>query len=197
MPAILDRFIPHPDAGGRHEITIHAPAALVLNIARNFDIESVAAVRAIFWLRAKLLRAPLPTGRPHTGLVANMENLGWRCIAAEKDRFYAAGAVCQPWLPDVAFTAIPAEQFASYAEPNQVRIAWTIEAAPLGLELTRFATETRAAATDQQARTKFRRYWRKFGIGIILIRRLLLPAIRRAAERQWNAANRTVAVSKP
>jgi hypothetical protein len=185
MPAILDRFIPHPDAGGRHEITIHAPAALVLAIARNFDIESVAPVRAIFWLRAKLLRAPLPDERPHPGLVDNMEDLGWKCIAGEKDRFYAAGAVCQPWLPDVAFTAIPTEQFASYAEPNQVRIAWTIEAAPLGPALTRFATETRAAATDQQARTKFRRYWRKFGLGIILIRLLLLPAIRRAAERQW------------
>jgi hypothetical protein len=182
---ILDRFIPHPDAGGRHEITIHAPAAFVLNIARNYDIESVALVHAIFWLRAKLLGAPLPAERPQTGLVANMEELGWRCLAEEAGHFYMAGAVCRPWLPDVVFAAIPPELFAVYTAPDQVKIAWTIEAEPLGPALTRFATETRAAATDDQSRIKFRRYWRKFGIGIVLIRRLLLPAVRREAERQW------------
>ena len=192
MPAILDRFIPQSDAGGRHEITIQAPAHLVLAIARDFDIESVPMVRAIFRLRVKLLRAALPDERPHPGLVANMEDLGWNCIAAEPDRYYAAGAVCQPWLPDVIFRPVPAEQFPSYAQPNQVKIAWTIEADPLGPELTRFATETRAVATDEHARMQFRRYWRKFGIGIILIRRLLLPAIRREAERQWRAAARPV-----
>jgi hypothetical protein len=68
-----------------------------------------------------------------------------------------------------------------------VKIAWTLEAEPLGDELTRFATETRAAATDAEARAKFRRYWRRFGIGIILIRKLLLPAVQRQAERQWRA----------
>jgi hypothetical protein len=188
QPAILDRFIPQSDAGGRHEITIRAPAALVLNIARNFDIESVRAVSAIFWLRAKLLHAPLPDERPFTGLVANMENLGWRCLAEEAGHYYAAGAVCQPWVPDVIFSAVPPDQFASYAAPDQVKIAWTIEADPLGPALTRFATETRAVATDAPTRVRFRGYWRKFGIGIILIRRLLLPAIRREAERQWKAS---------
>jgi hypothetical protein len=44
-------------------------------------------------------------------------------------------------------------------------------------------------ATDAQARAKFRRYWRRFGIGIMLIRRLLLPAIRRQAEPQWRSAD--------
>jgi hypothetical protein len=35
------------------------------------------------------------------------------------------------------------------------------------------------------ARGKFRRYWRKFGIGVAAIRRLMLPALRREAERRW------------
>ena len=35
---------------------------------------------------------------------------------------------------------------------------------------------------DDAARAKFRRYWRVFGIGILLIRWLVLPAIRREAE---------------
>jgi len=186
-PAILDRFIANPDAGGRHEITIHAAAGFVLDKAHNFDIESVRMVSAIFWLRAKLLRAPLPAEKTHVGLVANMEGLGWGCLAEESGHYYAAGAVCQPWLPDVAFSAVTPEEFSSYAAPNQVKIAWTIEADALGPDLTRFATETRAAATDERSRVQFRKYWRKFGIGIILIRLLLLPAVRREAERQWKA----------
>jgi hypothetical protein len=48
MPAVLDRFVPSPDAGGRHEITIRAPAGFVLEIARKFDIQSIWMVRAFF-----------------------------------------------------------------------------------------------------------------------------------------------------
>jgi hypothetical protein len=195
IPAILDRFIAHPDAGGRHEITIHAPAGFVLDIARNFDIESVHMVGAIFWLRAKLLRAPLPAEKTHVGLVANMEGLGWGCLAEEPGHYYAAGAVCQPWLPDVAFSAVVPEMFSSYAAPNHAKIAWTIEADALGPDLTRFATETRALATDEQSRVRFRKYWRKFGTGIVLIRLLLLPAVRRKAERQWKARQRARAMA--
>jgi hypothetical protein len=40
-------------------------------------------------------------------------------------------------------------------------------------------------ATDAEARRKFRNYWRKFGRGIVLIRWLVLPAIRREAERRY------------
>jgi hypothetical protein len=47
------------------------------------------------------------------------------------------------------------------------------------------AQETRAAATDETARTSFLRYWRWARFGIVSIRRLLLPAIRRAAEARW------------
>jgi hypothetical protein len=89
--------------------------------------------------------------------------------------------------PDV-FTSVPAEEFESYCAPDQVKIAWTLETVPLGPALTRFATETRVVATDEQARRKFRRYWRLAGTGIILIRLLVLPALRRAAESQCESA---------
>ena len=52
-------------------------------------------------------------------------------------------------------------------------------------DVTRFAQETRAVATDEQARRMFRRYWRWARFGIVAIRRLILPAVRRAAERRW------------
>jgi hypothetical protein len=68
------------------EITIDAPADLVLEVAGNFDLQSIPTVRAILWLRAKMLGARRPTMRPATGLVTEMVALGWRCLAEEPSR---------------------------------------------------------------------------------------------------------------
>jgi len=180
-PGLLDQFIPYPHIRERHEIVIRAPAEFVMETARDFDMQSIAVVRAIFWLRAKLLGARTAARAPR-GLIADMLALGWERLAEESGRYFIAGALCQPWKADVIFTPIPPGEFASFAEPDRVKIAWTIEAEPLGTALTRFATETRVVATDDAARAKFRGYWRKFGIGIVLIRRLLLRAVRQEAE---------------
>ena len=71
-----------------------------------------------------------------------------------------------------------------FAEPGLVKIAWTLEADPIDDTHTRLASETRAVATDDQARRRFKRYWRLAGFGIVLIRWLALPAVRREAERR-------------
>lgn len=182
---LLDRYITQPDAGGRHEITIHAPANVVLEVARGFDMESIALVRAIIRLRAWVLGARASPARRRGGLVAETLAMGWGRLAEVPDRYYIAGAACQPWQGDVVFTPIPPDRFATYADPDRVKIAWTLEAEPLDRDHTRFATETRAVATEADARVKFRRYWRTFGIGAVAIRWLILPALRREAERRW------------
>jgi hypothetical protein len=113
-----------------------------------------------------------------------MLRMGWTRLAEEPNRFFVAGAACQPSQADVTFSPITPEPFAAFAEGDQVKIAWSLESEALGPALTRFATETRAVATDRAGRTKFRRYWLTFG----MIRRLLLAALRRRAERRWQAA---------
>jgi hypothetical protein len=187
MPALLDRFISTPDVRGRHEITIHAPADLVMSVALNFEIESIWLVRTLFRLRAMLLGARMPAREQRLGLIAQMQELGWKCLDEELGHFFVAGAACKPWQADVVFSPVADGLFAAFAEPDQVKIAWTLEADALGPGLTRFATETRVVATDERAHAKFRRYWRKFGVGIVLIRLVLLPAVRRRAERIWRA----------
>jgi hypothetical protein len=88
----------------------------------------------------------------------------------------------------VTFSPLAPAEFAAYANPGQVKIAWTLEADALGPALTRFAQETRVVATDEHARTQFRRYWRWARFGIIAIRLLMIPALRREAERRWATA---------
>ena len=69
------------------------------------------------------------------------------------------GAVTQPWLADVVFSALPPDQFPAFREPDSVKIAWTIRADSLSGGASMFRTETRVSTTDPVARAKFRRYW--------------------------------------
>jgi hypothetical protein len=150
-------------------------------------MRSLGPVAAILRLRALLLGSRQNEG-PREGLVDETRRLGWGVLEEDEGRYYCAGAVCQPWLADVVFASVPPTEFAGYGEPDRVKIAWTLEVEPLGPERTRLATETRAAATDERARRKFRRYWRFVSPGIVLIRRCLLRAVRRAAERAWRGS---------
>jgi hypothetical protein len=79
-------------------------------------------------------------------------------LAEEPGSCVIAGAVCRPWDADLKFVALAAERFAEFWEPDQVKIAWTLDAEPLGPAWTQLATETRAVATDKPARKEFRRY---------------------------------------
>lgn len=185
---LIERFIPHPEHGGRHETLVRAPADLVFELAWNADMQAHPLARAIFWLREKLLRAT-PAPRAARGLIAETTSLGWGMLALRPGWELVMGAATRPWEANVIFTAVPPEQFTTYSEPGMVKIVWTLEAEPLGPALTRFRTETRVQPTDEEARRKFRRYWRFFGIGIVLIRLLLLPRLRREAERRYRAAS--------
>jgi hypothetical protein len=185
-PSPLDPFIPAPDIDERFGIRIKAPAPLVLEVAAGIDLQSLPLVRLIFRLREQLMGAT-PPPRTAQGLLQELLGLGWGLLIDRPGRLIAGGAVCQPWVADVVFRPIPPDRFAGYAEPDQVKIAWTFEAEPLGSEVTRFKTETRAVATDPAARARFRRYWRWARFGIVAIRLLLLPAVRREAERRWRA----------
>lgn len=185
---LLDRFIPNPDLQIRHRIVVRAPAALVLETAQTFDLRSMPLVRAIFWMRGRILGTKAAAPNWSLGFVEGMLKMGWGVLAWEPDRWFVAGTVCQPWLGDVVMTPIPPTRFAGYSEPDQVKIIWTLEAELLGEARSRFTTETRAVGTDCRAQSKFRRYWHFFGIGMAMTRWLLLPAVRREAERRWRAA---------
>ncbi|HTQ02074.1 MAG TPA: hypothetical protein VMN56_22330 [Casimicrobiaceae bacterium] len=186
MNELLDRFIPTPDVRERFETTVHAPASVVMDTALKLDMQAVPLVRAIFRLRGVLLGAKDRSPRPPRGLLEEVQDLGWGVLADRPGSVIVFGARCQPWLADVEFHAIEAEAFAGYSQPGHVKIAWTLETREVACGVTRFAHETRAVATGAEARVKFLRYWRWARFGIVAIRMLLLPVVRRAAERQWS-----------
>jgi hypothetical protein len=184
MPGPLDPFMPDCDARERHAVTVRAPASLVYRVAMDFDLQSLPLVHAIFWLRGKLMRAT-PVPRQVRGFLPEMQSLGWGTLVDLPGELYVAGATCRPWLADVVFTPLSAEKFRGFAEPGVVKIAWTLECHATGPARTELATETRVVATEGGARKRFLAYWRWARFGILPIRWLLLPGIRKRAESEW------------
>jgi len=184
MDALLDAAMPQYDVVERHAVRVNAPAAIALAAAREADLAASPIVRGIFRAREMALGSrPAAAARPR-GLLDLTTSLGWRVIAEAAGREVVVASVTQPWLADVVFRPLTARDFAAFSEPNYVKIAWTLRADPDGPRRCVLRTETRAVATDDEARAKFRRYWRVFSPGIILIRRLMLGPIRREAERR-------------
>jgi hypothetical protein len=177
--------MPGPDVRELHESLVRAPADRVFDVAEHFDLFAMPFVHAIFRLRDLLVHGPDGEGqdRPH-GLVAGAQALGWGILAHAPGREIVLGAVARPWTAGVGVTALPPGEFLGFSQPDLIKVVWTIEAEPVGDALTRLRTETRMLTTDESARRKFRRYWRRFGLGIVAVRWLSLFAIRCEAERR-------------
>jgi hypothetical protein len=168
----------------RHKVRVAAPVEITFSAARDMDILDSAVTRGIFKAREIILGGRSDEGVRPRGLLAQTKALGWSVLAEIPGREIVMGAVTQPWLADVVFQGLPAEEFIAFGEPGFVKITWTLRANPLGPGRSMFRTETRAIATDPSARSKFRWYWSKASPGIWLIRKLSLGPVRREAERR-------------
>jgi hypothetical protein len=186
-PSPLDRFMSAYDVAECHEAAVAAPAAVTMAAARDMDIYRSPLVRLIFAIRtlpARLRGAPPRAPAP---LLSETLALGWRVLAEKPDRAIVVGAVTQPWRANVTFRGLAPDEFAAFAEPGYAKIAWTLEAIPLGPSTSRFRTETRVIATDARSHRLFHRYWAVFSPGILLIRRASLRLVKAEAERRFQA----------
>jgi hypothetical protein len=183
---LLDRFLPDPEVDEYHHFRVQAPAAVTFAAAKQMDLQASPVVKAIFWLRAvpALLRGEPFRPQGSRGIVEETLALGFGVLAEVPGREIVVGTCTQPWHEHVKFRALPPEDFAAFDQPGYVKIVWTLEAQPLGPNRSRFVTRTRAAATDQASRRRFRLYWAPMSAGIILIRYASLPMLKREAERR-------------
>lgn len=181
---LLDRFMPAYDIVERHRIRVAASPDVTLAAARDTSLSGSAVVRAIFRSRELILGAAPDRRERPAGLLAEVQSLGWGVLAEVPGREVVVGAATRPWEADVVFRSIPPADFAAFDEPDYVKIAWTLRADPDGAGGSIFRTETRAIATDAEARRKFRRYWSLLSPGIILIRWMLLRPVKVSAERR-------------
>jgi hypothetical protein len=187
---LLDHFMPAYEVAERHHVRVAAPPDITLAAAAETDLQRSAVVRGIFKARELLLGAQPDEARRPTGLLAEVKALGWAVLADEPGREIVLGAVTQPWQANVVFRGLAPEAFTTFAEPDYVKIAWTLRADPVDDNESIFRTETRVMTTDAVARRKFRWYWARFSPGIVVIRRVMLGLLKNEAERRALATHK-------
>ena len=166
----LDEFMPTYDVVERHHVAVDGPPEVVLAAACEQRMSELPLVRGIFKARELVLGSTPRQPAGSRGLLAETTALGWVVLREVPGREVIVGAVTKPWEADVTFRGIAPEHFAAFAEPGYVKIVWTLRAHPAGAGRSIFRTETRALATDADARRKFRWYWALLSPGIIAIR---------------------------
>jgi hypothetical protein len=185
---LLDTFIPQYDVVDRMQREVLAPAEVTLAAAEAQDLMGSPAVNLIFRARQFAMGAGLETTELPKPLIEQVKALGWVELRRIPGREVVMGAVTQPWKGDVTFRSVPPAEFAAFNEPGWVKIAWTLRADPLGPDRSMFRSETRAVATDDTSRARFRKYWSLVAPGVWLIRRLSATPVARQAEREAAAA---------
>ncbi|HET7518525.1 MAG TPA: hypothetical protein VFN05_12665 [Actinomycetes bacterium] len=192
---LLDQLIPNPEVDEYHQLEVDAPAPITFAVAKGMDLQASPIVKAIFWLRAvpAMLRGQPSRPRGPRGLLEETLALGFGVLAEIPDRKILVGTYTQPWHQQVTFHPLPPEKFAGFDEPGYVKIVYTLAAEPLGPDRSRFVTRTRVVTTDAEARRRFRRYWAPMSAGILLIRYLSLPMVKRQAERRTERPSATPA----
>jgi hypothetical protein len=183
--ALLDMFMADFEVVDRHKIPVAAPPEVALTAATEINLESCGVIRAIFKGREWILRSKPDNAIRPRGLLAQTKSLGWGVLAELPGREIVMGCVTKPWEANPVFRPLPAHEFAAFQEPGYVKIIWTLRADPAGEGESVFRMETRAAATDPEARKKFRWYWSFLSPGIIAIRTVMLPVVKTEAERRW------------
>src|SRR5262245_53871870 len=114
LDAVLDRFLPDCEVAERHCTRVAASAEITFSAAVDMDLRQSAIVRAIFGARELILRGnPERTELPRPWL-AQAKALGWGVLAEVPGRLMVFGAVTQPWIGDVVFRSLPAEDFVRF-----------------------------------------------------------------------------------
>jgi hypothetical protein len=75
------------------------------------------------------------------------------------------------------------EEFLNFEHPDYAKAAWNLHIDATAQGWCRLSTETRVLGTDPQAKRKFQAYWSVVYPGSAYLRRVLLKAIKRRAER--------------
>lgn len=182
---LLDRFIPDYEVAERHELRVAAPAEVTYAAACNLDLNASPVVQAIFAARSLIMGAKASRDERPGPLLEKAQALGWGILAEVPGRKAVLGAFTQPWRADVAFHRVGPDEFAAFGHPGYAKIVWTLEAEAVDDESSIARTETRVATTDPESRERFRRYWAAVSPGVLLIRRQMLRAVRKEAERSW------------
>ncbi len=173
----VDAWLPQFDFSEHHETLVAAPPERVWSSLLALDVTRLPLLRVLGALRG-MGRARQPTTL--VGLLGGAftrleERPPASLVLGVTGRFWSLRGRLLPTEP---------EHFREPPPPGTARAAWSFTLTPQTGGATRLETETRVRCADAPSRRAFGIYWRVIRPGSGLIRREMLRAVRRDAERR-------------
>lgn len=188
---LIDEFLPGWDVRERHSIKVHAPVDKVYAAVRRLDISRTKLTMFLFRLRG------IPTGRftPSCFTLDDFLKMRFILLGEKPYEELLLGLVGRFWTASGDLRRLDAEGFRSFKEQGYAKAAWnfSLNEKPDGSVL--LETETRVYCLDQSSRRRFRLYWLLVGPFSGLIRREVLQAVKRSAEKEESQAATQAGVS--
>lgn len=194
---ILDELMPRYDVVERHRTVVRAAPSAVYAAVREADLAGGPVSRALLALRAlpaallavaRSPRAALAEWRERRGTrrsvrLAEFERAGFRIVAEREPDELVIALLGRFWTPRGGIRPdVGVETFRAGPPAGHALAGWNFSVHARADGLTELRTETRVWCAPD-ARPSFRRYWLVVRPGSGLIRRSMLRAIRRRAER--------------
>ena len=196
---LLDDLMPVYDVVERHAIVVRAAPRVVFRAIRRADLGGGLLTRALLGVRAvpaavlavaRNPQAALPEWRRRRadrarGLrLTDFERAGFRVVAERAPEELMIGLLGKFWMPRGGLCAdVTTTHFAAGPPAGYALAGWNFTVAARADGSSELRTETRVRCAPD-AKTLFRAYWVLVRPGSGLIRRAMLRAIRREAERQ-------------
>jgi hypothetical protein len=163
--------MPHCDFVEKHSTVVRATPERIYETIRRGELTNHPLVRALLTLRG------LGRSRQKFNVDAFGRN-GFAILAEDPPNEIVLGVQGPFWKPNCKLHTISAESFQTNVPDGAARGAWNFLVEANG----RVTTETRVLCAND-SRTKFRLYWLLVRPFSGLIRRMMLRAIRKEAER--------------
>ncbi len=162
---MLDHFLPDPRIVEVDHVDLGVPPDRAFHAFRHFDLTRSALVRTLFVLRTlpDRLSGHLTEVPPLTvDTIGKGPKPGFRILAEEPGHSVTVGAIGKVWEAEIPYMDVPPDRFAAFSEPGYAKVAWEVRCEPWGAG-ARLFLEVRVGATDEEAWTRTRRYFRVIG----------------------------------
>lgn len=184
---LLDTCLPSYDVVLTEHLVVEAAPEVVFAAAKDFDFFTTDAplVTALMTLRSVPGRLRgRPSAAPPTLMLATDAGVlpGWVNLGELPGREVVFGAVGTFWKADIEWLDVPADKFATFAEPGWGKIACHLMVRPDGPDRSILSYECRTATTDLTSRARMSRYWWLIRPFVAYILRAVLRTIRRNVE---------------
>ena len=193
--SVLDLLLPVPRLVQIDSAELGVDALRAWNAVRTIDLARSPLARTLFGIRTIPDRLKGKRPRLHLrldDLVSTADRPGFQVLAEASPHEIVVGAIGKVWQPSIPFVHVPdLEAFARFSEPGYIKVAWALRVRPEGQQASRAEFELRVSATDEDAWTRFDRYFRLIGPGSHFVRRALLAQLERelgtpeSAQNEW------------